>query len=42
MIDYKLEKVYILYNNIYKLEFLTIFLRAVSLKIYTHSSIKIY
>ena len=42
MIDYKLEKVYILYNNIYKLEFLTIFFRGVSLKIYTHSSIKIY
>ena len=42
MIDYKLEKVYILYNNIYKLEFLTIFLCGVSSKIYTHSSIKIY
>ena len=30
MIDLKLEKVYILYNNIYSLEFLTIFLRGVS------------
>ena len=42
MIDLKLEKVYILYNNIYILEFLTIFFRAVSSKNYTHSSIKIY
>ena len=42
MIDLKLEKVYILYNNIYKLEFLTIFLRGVSSKNYTHNSIKIY
>ena len=42
MIDLKLEKVYILYNNIYMLEFLTIFLRVVSPQNYTHSSIKIY